>query len=571
MALTNQAIADMLRQTADLLEGYGDNPYRVRAYRKAAYTVDHLEKELTLLKEEGVVFTLFPNIGKSIAAVIDDILITGTLPNFYTKKFEKKLLYNELIRIEGLGKKRLALLASIGITSIAELLIAIKNKKIFELKGFTEPLIKKILTSVHSPKHYEKFFRYKIGAMLLKQLINYVETIPGVTVVTITGSFRRKVDLIGNVTILIQTTKPANLFEKCLKMKQIQTIIAHNKTELLVRLQSNLQVKLQITPKKYWGIQLLFHTGSLAHVKRLQILALQKNYQLTEKGLFHKKHYTPVKNEAAIFAHLGLPFIPPELREDRGEIEAGLTNTLPELITLQAIKGDLHSHTNETDGTEKLEIMVEAAISLGYEYLAITDHSERLAITNGLTKERLKQQIKLIDKLNAKYSNFTILKSIEVDILEDGSLDLSNDILKELDIRVCSLHSKFKLPIAVQTERILRAMDNPYFNILGHPTGRLLTSRKPYPIDMDKIMLGAKERGCFLELNAQPSRLDIHDEYCLKAKKMGLKVAISSDAHSVPELKYMEFGINQARRGWLEPHDVINTRPLKELKKLLQR
>jgi len=246
-------------------------------------------------------------------------------------------------------------------------------------------------------------------------------------------------------------------------------------------------------------------------------------------------------------------------------------NTLPTLITLNDIKGDLHSHTNETDGVEALEVMVEAAMQLRYEYFAITDHSKRLAITNGLDEKRLLKQIEQINKLNSKYPHFKILKSIEVDILEDGSLDLSDDVLKELDIRVCSIHSKFKLPTDKQTERIIRAMDNPYFNILGHMTGRLLTSRKPYDLQIEKIFIAAKERGCFIELNSQPARLDIHDVYCKQAKEIGLKVSISSDAHSVRELSFMSFGVNQARRGWLEKGDVINTRNVSELLKIIKR
>ena len=248
-----------------------------------------------------------------------------------------------------------------------------------------------------------------------------------------------------------------------------------------------------------------------------------------------------------------------------------ILGSLEGVLIVTHIKGDLHSHTNETDGIESLEIMVKAAIEKGYEYLAITDHSKRLTITNGLDEKRLLQQIKFIDKLNEKLINFTILKSIEVDILEDGKLDLSNDVLKELDLCVCSIHSKFKLPEVIQTERIIRAMDNPYFNILGHATGRLITSRPSYPIQMEKILHAAKERNCFIELNSQPSRLDICDKYCLMAKKLGVKIAISSDAHSVPELDFVRFGINQARRGWLEANDVINTRQLKELKKILKR
>ncbi|MBV9575957.1 MAG: PHP domain-containing protein, partial [Gammaproteobacteria bacterium] len=293
------------------------------------------------------------------------------------------------------------------------------------------------------------------------------------------------------------------------------------------------------------GFSLLTYTGSNEHINSLNAYA-EKNTNLNCKNENSYKLFLG-DTEEKIYNKLKLPFIPPELRENRGEIIVAKKNMLPNLITLNDIKGDLHSHTNETDGIETLAVMVAAAFQKGYEYFAITDHSKRLAITNGLNEKRLLKQIELINKLNLKYTNIKILKSIEVDILEDGKLDLSNDVLKELDICVCSLHSKFKLPADKQTERIIRAMDNPYFNILGHMTGRLLTSRPPYFLDVEKIFSAAKERGCFIELNCQPARLDINDIYCKRAKEVGVKIAISSDAHSVRELSFMEYGINQAR------------------------
>ncbi len=322
-----------------------------------------------------------------------------------------------------------------------------------------------------------------------------------------------------------------------------------------VILNSGIAIKLQMTSTKNYATELLYLTGSPGHIEGLQ----QINKKL---------HGT---SEDAIYQHLKLDFIPPELRENQGEIAAARSHTLPILINLSDIKGDLHCHTWETDGTESLEMMIESAITKGYEYVAITDHSKRLAITNGLDEKRLLAQIKLIDELNGRLKNFTILKGIEVDILRNGALDLSNDVLKELDLCVCSIHSDFKLTEKEQTERIIRAMDNPYFTILGHATGRLLNYREPYPINVERILHAAKERHCFIELNAQPARLDMNDHYCRMAKLLGVKIAISSDAHSSRELNFMQLGIYQARRGWLEAKDVINTRSLKDFKKLIKR
>jgi DNA polymerase (family 10) len=338
-----------------------------------------------------------------------------------------------------------------------------------------------------------------------------------------------------------------------------------------VVLQSGLQVDLRVVPQVSYGAALHYFTGSKAHGIAVRKLGQNKQLKINEYGVFRGNKRIAGRSEEEVYAQVGLPYIEPELREAQGEIEAAQEHTLPTLITREDIRGDLHAHTNATDGRNRLEEMAQAAQAKGYQYLAITDHSQRLSMANGLDAKRLAEQMDAIDRLNAKFNGFVLLKAIEVDILEDGSLDFPNDILKALDFTVCSVHSRFQLSQQKQTERIMRAMDNPYCTILGHPTGRLIQEREPYDVDMERLLQAARQRGCFVEINAQPARLDPPAMYCKMAKEMGVKMAIASDAHSVNDLDLIRFGIGQARRGWLAADDVINTRSWNALQKLLRR
>jgi DNA polymerase (family 10) len=330
-------------------------------------------------------------------------------------------------------------------------------------------------------------------------------------------------------------------------------------------------VDLRLVPQVSYGAALHYFTGSKAHNIAVRKLGQKKGYKINEYGVFRGEKRIAGKTEKGVYACVGLPYILPELRENRGELEAARAGRLPRLITLKDIRGDLHCHTRATDGRHTLEQMARAAVARGYEYLSINDHSQHLTVARGLDGKRLRAQIRAIDRLNEKLDGIVLLKSIEVDILENGTLDLPDSVLRELDFTVCSVHYRFDLSSSRQTQRILRAMDNPCFNILGHPTGRLINEREPYAVDLEKIMKGARERGCILELNANPARLDLTDEACKLAKDTGVCVAIATDAHSIDALDYMRFGVDQARRGWLEPDDIINTRPLGALRKLLQR
>jgi DNA polymerase (family 10) len=572
MPITNAKIAAIFDEMADLLDIEGGNAFRIRAYRTAARVINSLSENLTDMIKDHKKLTEIPGVGAGIAEKIEIIIEKGYLPQLKEEEKHIPRVLTELLRIPGLGPKRIKVLfEKLHIQSIEDLKKSLNQQKIQELRGFGEKTISLIQAGLKSL--YKKPKRYLLSevAKMALPLISYLKTFPDIKKVEIAGSYRRSKDTVGDLDILIIGRKRTAIINYFTKYDEIVEILSKGITRCTVKLASGIHVDLRVVPAASYGAALYYFTGSRAHNIAVRGIAVKKKLKINEYGVFKGKKYIAGKTEAQVFKAVGLPFIPPELRENNGEIEAALKHQLPKLIELKDIRGDLHCHTNETDGRYSLEEMVDAAQKKGYEYLAITDHSKRLAMTKGLDKKRLFQQIRLIDKLNEKFKNFRILKGIEVDILEDGTLDLSNDALKELDVRVCSIHYKFNLSKNKQTERILRAMDNPYFNIFAHPTGRLINRRDPYQIDLIRIMKSAKELNCFLEINAQPERLDLVDIYCHTAKNMGVKMAISTDAHHVGDLSYLQYGIGQARRGWLEPLDVINTYLLTDLIKILKK
>jgi DNA polymerase (family 10) len=395
--------------------------------------------------------------------------------------------------------------------------------------------------------------------------------VKGVSEVIVAGSFRRKKETVADLDILATCKKGSSVMDAFVEYGNVDKVVAKGETRSTIILRSGIQMDLRVVPGASYGAALHYFTGSKAHNIAVRTLGVKKGLKINEYGVFKGEKRVGGKKEEEVFDHVGLPFIEPELREGQGEIEAAQQGKLPKLITLKDIRGDLHVHTKETDGRHTLEQMVEAARDRGYQYVAITDHSKRLSMTHGFDAKRLAKRNEEIDRLNGKLKGFSVLKSIEVDILEDGSLDLPDSILKELDLTVCSVHSKFNLPRNKQMERILRAMDNPYFNILAHPSGRLINERQPYEVDMEGLIKAAKERGCLMEVNAHPDRLDLADIHCKLAKDTGVKLVISTDAHSVNDYDLIRFGVWQARRGWLEKEDVLNTRTVDELKKLMKK
>jgi DNA polymerase (family 10) len=568
----NSTIADLFDELADLLEIEEANPFRVRAYRNAARTIRTYPQAMADLIESGTQLASLPDIGKDLESKIRTIVTTGELPLLEEVASRTPRALSRLMKIEGLGPKRVkTLYKTLDIKSAEDLKRAARNGKIRHVPGFGPKLERLIGEGIDELAVREARATLVAAEQIAGRLVAYLEKVEGVLDVTVAGSYRRRRDTVGDLDILVSARRGARVVERFVAFDEIATVTSKGRTRSTVRLVSGMQVDLRVVPQVSYGAALVYFTGSKAHNIEIRKLAIKRGYKINEYGVFKGEKRIAGRTEADVYKRLGLPPIPPELRENRGEIDAARHGRLPELIGLDDLKGDLHCHTNASDGRHSLEAMAAAAAERGLEYISINDHSKHVTIANGLDERRLLAQIKAIDRLNEKLNDIVLLKSVELDILVDGKLDLPNRILKELDLTVCAVHYQFGLSQRKQTERILRAMDNSYVNILAHPTGRLINERAPYALDLEKILDGAKERGCFLEVNAQPDRLDLTDEACKLAKEIGVKLAISSDAHSTEQLDLLRLGVDQARRGWLSADDVINTRGLAELKVLLDR
>ncbi|NIR46914.1 DNA polymerase/3'-5' exonuclease PolX [candidate division KSB1 bacterium] len=574
MPIHNTDIAEIFNRVADFLELEEANQFRIRAYRNAARTVGSLSRSVSDMIEQNEDLSELPGIGKDLAGKITEIVETGTLKQL--KELEKRLPSGllELMTIADLGPKRVVVLhKELGINTLEELEKAAREEKIRQIQGFGEKTEQNIIEALQRQKGGEAKPRIKliVAEEITQPLLEYLRNVEGVKKVIAAGSYRRRRETVGDLDILVTCKESSKVMEQFVEYEDVQKVISKGETRSSVLLRSNFQVDVRVVAEESYGAALHYFTGSKAHNIAVRRLAQKRDLKVNEYGVFKNDKRVAGKSEEDVYATVELPYIEPELRENRGEIETAREGSLPELITLEDIRGDLQSHTTYTDGKFTLEEMVEAAKNKGYDYLAITDHSKRVYMAKGLDAKRLAEQLEEVEKLNEELKDFRILKSSEVDILEDGSLDLPDDILKALDVVVCSIHYNFKLSREKQTERIIRGMDNPYFNIFAHPTGRLIGQREPYDLDLERIMEAAKERGCFLELNAQPERLDLSDVHVKMAKEMGIKIAISTDAHTISDLDYMRFGIGEARRGWLEPDDVLNTQKWNDLKKLLTR
>jgi DNA polymerase (family 10) len=568
MPVQNAEIAAMFDQTADLLEFKGENQFRVRAYRRAARTVEGLPQSIRGLLAAKKDLSELPGIGKDLAGKIADIVKTGhfDLLDSLKKKLPGEL--GEMTALPGLGPKRVKLLYDkLKVRTLDDLRRAIKRGRLHELPGFGPTMEKKLAGALEKPV-VEKRFKLAVAEAEAESLVGYLRDAGRVVVA---GSYRRRRDTVGDLDILVTTKHGPAVGDKLTHYDNVAQVLAHGPTRTTVVLRSGLQVDVRAVPEQSYGAALLYFTGSKAHNIALRGLALERKWKLNEYGLFSGKRRIAGASEEEVYKKLGLAFVPPELREDRGEIALARANKLPRLVKVSDIRGDLHAHSDWTDGTATIESMAAGARACGYEYMALTDHSRRVAMAHGLDPARLSRQIREIDKLNAKFKDFTILKGIEVDILKDGSLDLPDSALGKLDVVVASVHSFFDLPREAQTDRVVRAMQNRHVSILGHPTGRLIGEREPYDIDMDRVLSAAHDLGCFVEINSQPDRLDLNDIHAHAAKSKKVKVAVSTDAHSVNSFQYIRFGIDQARRAWLTADDVINTRSLAELRKLLKR
>lgn len=571
MPIYNADIADIFDEIADYLEIDGENPFRIRAYRNAARSVRGLGPELKDMVARKEDLTRLPGIGKELAAKIVEISETGSVRAL--KKLQDKIPaeVRRMLKIPNLGPKRVRnLYRDLKLQSLEQLLQAAKDGQIRSMPGFGQKTETQILQALEA--HTEQEIRFKIAALKphVDSLLNYLKRVAGVQQAMAAGSYRRSKETVGDLDILVVADSDSPVMDRFVEYEDVADVLSRGTTRSSIVLRSGLQVDLRIVGAESFGAALQYFTGSQAHNVAVRRLGRQRGLKINEYGVFKFEERVAGHTEESVYRSVGLAYIPPELRENRGEIEAARDNRLPRLVELNDLKGDLHAHTNWSDGRNTLEEMIHAARKRGMKYLAVTEHSDRLKIAGGLGAARLLEQIERIDRFNDEQSDITLLKGIEVEILEDGGLDLSEDILGRLDLVVGSIHSHFGLPLHKQTERILRAMDHRYFSILAHPINRLIGERPPIEVDMTKVIQHAKNRGCYIELNSNPRRLDLYDTYCRIAKAEGVLVAIDSDAHSMDSFDHLRYGVGQARRGWLEKDDVINTRPLAELKKLLQ-
>lgn len=577
--MENADISKIFHQIADLLEIKGENPFRVRSYRNAGLVIEGLPESVKAIVERNEKeLEEIPGIGKSIHEKIVEILKTGKCS--YHQELLKELPSGalELLRVQGVGPKKVKLLYDkLGIKNVSDLEKAASAGRLRGLPGMGEKTEANILKGIKGLKGSEGRFKIAVALSYAEPLVEYLKKTPDVLDAQPAGSLRRRKDTIGDIDILVTCKKSAPVMDRFASYPEVASIVAKGETKSTVILKNGLQADVRVLGKKAYGAALQYFTGSKQHNIAIRDRAKKMGLKISEYGVFREKDdkWITGEKEADVYKAVGLPWIPPELRENRGEIEAAEKNKLPLLVDIKDIKGDLHIHTKESDGSNTIEELAEYAMKKGYQYIAVTEHSKAVGIAHGLDEKRLLKQMDEIDKINSQLvtrnPKLRILKGIEVDIKADGSLDLDEKVLSKLDVVIGAVHSKFNMTEDEMTERIIRAIESGVVNIIAHPTGRLLSSREPYPINMAKVMEAAKRHRVIMELNSYPDRLDLNDIHCKLAKEMGVMVAISTDSHNRLHMENMKFGVYTARRGWLEKKDIINTRPLNNLLKILQR
>ena len=574
MPLANTEVAAVFSDIADLLEIQNANPFRVRAYRHAARTLAELDCELRSLAHQTDrldKLDALPGIGRDLAGKIVEVLQSGSCALLERLKQDLPADLVGLLKVPGLGPRRVRLLhQELGIRTLEQLRQAAQDRRIQTVPGFGARSEQRILQSCNSL--LQQVPRHKRAEMepLARALLADLSRVPGVHQTLAAGSLRRGCDTVGDVDLLVTCERPRAVMDHLAAAGDVQRVLQQGITRCSVQLRRGVQVDLRAVAPVSFGAAALYFTGSKAHNIALRTLAQERGLKLNEYGLYRRGQRIAGATEESVYAALGLDAIAPELREDRGEIAAAAAHQLPVLLQRADLQGDLHAHTRDSDGADTLQAMAAAAAAQGLHYLAITDHSKRLALLHGLDAGGLARQIDRIDALNAELQNMVLLKGVEVDILEDGSLDLPDAVLRRLDLVVGAVHSGFGLSPDKQTDRLLRAMEHPCFTVLAHPTGRLIHERPPCEFDLQRVLRAARTRGCFLELNAQPDRLDLNDLACRMAKAEGVLLSINSDAHSGDQLANLQHGVVQARRGWLEAGDVLNTRTLEQLRPLLR-
>jgi DNA polymerase (family 10) len=571
--MENKGIADIFTEIADILDILGENPFRIRSYRNAARTIEDLSQSIQSLVQNGKNLEEIPGIGKSIREKIEEILATGKCRFLEELRTKIPSGLTDLLKLEGLGPKKVKILYDeLAVDSIDRLEKAARAGKLRDLPGMGLKTEEKLIQSIEKYRAGVGRFKLSVGFLYATSLLEYLRSVPGVRQLEVAGSFRRRRETIGDLDILAICTKGAPMMKKFISYDDVAEVLSHGETKSSIRLKCGLQVDLRVLEPKSFGSALHYFTGSKAHNIAIRERAQKLGLKISEYGVFRAKDekWLSGQKEEEVFTAVGLPFIPPELREDRGEIQAAEAGKLPKLIELTDIRGDLQMHTFATDGKNSIEEMARKGKEMGYDYIAITDHSKAVRIAKGLDEKALARQFQEIDRLNQKGLGIRVLKGVEVDVLPDGSLDLKDEILKESDVVLASVHSRFNMDEKEMTRRIIKALKNPHVDILAHPTGRLLLEREPYKVNLKEMIQAAIDYGVILEINAYPDRLDLKDVDARLARDMGAKLSISTDAHSAQQMEMMKFGVFTARRGWVEARDVVNTLPLEKLQKLFQ-
>jgi DNA polymerase (family X) len=572
--MENVEIAHLLSKYAELLEIQGTDRFRIQAYRNAARTIESLSRPVAQLLEEGkdLKKLKLPGIGKSMAEHVEEIVKTGTLHALKELRKTLPASLDELLEIEGLGPKRTKqLYEQLAISSIKKLEQAIDSGKVGSLAGFGKKSVEKIRQAIRDLGKRAKRFELLDADQLVRPLIEYLRKGGKIEQLEVAGSYRRRMETVGDIDILAASDNPKTVMQRFQTYPEVERVIAAGTTRGTVILRSGLQVDLRILPRRSYGAALHYFTGSKAHNIAVRTLGVERGLRISEYGIFRtpkgkKAEEAGVEegerlggvNEEDVFQAVNMDWVPPELREDRGEIQAAQRHGLPDLIVANDFRGDLHMHSKWTDGNGTILEMVRACKELGYQYCAITDHSKAVRIAGGLNAEDFKRQRAEIDEVRRKVRGITIFTGCEVDILPDGSLDLPDDLLEQFDVVVAAVHFKMDMNQSAMTNRVLKALANPAVKILAHPTGRLINQREPFAIDLEQIFHAAKEDDVAVELNAQPDRLDLNDLHLFRAREIGVKIAINTDAHSTEQLHFIRYGIDQARRGWLEKRHVLN-------------
>ncbi len=567
MEIPNIEIARIFLEVADLLELRSANPFRVRAYRNAARVIEQYPEPIADIAAQGIdALDALPGVGHDLAEKIEQIVESGTLPMLGELEKETPRATAEILHIPGIGPKRATqIVEELGVHSIDELAEAARAGRVAALSGFGAKTERKILHEIERGSDQRDRVMRAVAAQYGEPIIERLREFDEVGQADIAGSYRRRRDTVGDLDILVTCRHCPDVVERFVGFPEIDEVIARGSTRASVRLRSGLQIDLRAVEEKSYGAALFYFTGSKSHNIAVRRIAQQKGLKVNEYGVFRGEKSIAGRTEKDVYKAVGLPWIPPELREDRGEIDAARRGALPTLIELDDIRGDLQCHTTSSDGKNSLEEMARAAEERGYEYLAVTDHTKVMRITGGMDRAGFRRQMKAIDALNGTLKHLRVLKGAEVDILPDGSLDLDDDTLAELDIVLVALHLKLDLGPKEQTRRVLRAISHPQVNVFAHPTGRRIGTREGARFDFDAVMTAARDNGVLLEIDAQPERLDLDDVAARTAIEHGLELTISTDAHTAASLDLMQWGVDQARRGWVEKKNVLNTRPLKQV------